>query len=56
MAPQQTLESPNPAGPGERATLPGELSNLEIWAHSVPIRLAGYEEEQLEPHIFRGLD
>ncbi|MEV6110411.1 hypothetical protein AB0M28_37780 [Streptomyces sp. NPDC051940] len=33
-----------------------ELSSLEVWARSAPIRLAGYEEDLAEPHILPGID
>ncbi|BAU87469.1 hypothetical protein [Streptomyces laurentii] len=35
---------------------PGELGNLEVWARSAPIRLAGYEDDLAEPHILPGID
>ncbi|MFC7220182.1 hypothetical protein ACFQLX_18735 [Streptomyces polyrhachis] len=33
-----------------------ELSSLEVWARSAPIRLAGYEDDLAEPHILPGID
>jgi hypothetical protein len=41
---------------GERAGKAEELGNLEVWARSAPIRLAGYEEDLAEPHILPGID
>ncbi|MFF3323922.1 hypothetical protein [Streptomyces sp. NPDC002889] len=41
---------------GERAGKAEELRNLEVWARSAPIRLAGYEEDLAEPHILPGID
>lgn len=48
------------AGPsergGERPRKADEIRNLEVWARSAPIRLAGYEEDLAEPHILPGID
>ncbi|MET9324675.1 hypothetical protein ABZX75_31650 [Streptomyces sp. NPDC003038] len=33
-----------------------ELGNLEVWARSAPIRLAGYEDDLAESHILPGID
>ncbi|GGW23012.1 hypothetical protein ACWGJT_13135 [Streptomyces xantholiticus] len=41
---------------GERAGKAEEIRNLEVWARSAPIRLAGYEEDLAEPHILPGID
>ncbi|WP_371619000.1 hypothetical protein [Streptomyces sp. NBC_00454] len=35
---------------------PETLGNLEVWARSAPIRLAGYEDDLAEPHILPGID
>ncbi|TVZ90402.1 hypothetical protein [Streptomyces sp. BK340] len=35
---------------------PGELSSLDVWARSAPIRLAGYEDDLAEPHILPSVD
>lgn len=32
------------------------LGNLEVWARSAPIRLAGYEDDLAESHILPGID
>ncbi|MEV4335009.1 hypothetical protein AB0K02_31585 [Streptomyces sp. NPDC049597] len=42
--------------PGERAGKAEEIRNLEVWARSAPIRLAGYEDDLAEPHILPGID
>ncbi|MGW0697839.1 hypothetical protein ACWD0A_00510 [Streptomyces sp. NPDC002867] len=46
--------------PSENGTEPPgkteEIRNLEVWARSAPIRLAGYEEDLAEPHILPGID
>jgi hypothetical protein len=41
---------------GERANRPEKLRNIEVWARSAPIRLAGYEDDLAEPHILPGID
>ncbi|TSB28305.1 hypothetical protein FNJ62_10085 [Streptomyces benahoarensis] len=33
-----------------------EVRNLEVWGRCAPVRLAGCDEEPVEPHIFRGID
>ncbi|MFE9566668.1 hypothetical protein ACFYM0_36875 [Streptomyces sp. NPDC006487] len=38
------------------AKRPETLGNLEVWARSAPIRLAGYEDDLAEPHILPGID
>ncbi|WFB10997.1 hypothetical protein LRS74_31110 [Streptomyces sp. LX-29] len=40
----------------ERPARERQLGNLEVWARSAPIRLAGYEEDLAEPHILPGID
>lgn len=40
----------------ERAAKAEEIGNLEVWARSAPIRLAGYEDDLAEPHILPGID
>ncbi|MGW1405453.1 hypothetical protein [Streptomyces sp. NPDC002403] len=41
---------------GERARGPEKLRNIEVWARSAPIRLAGYEDDLAEPHILPSVD
>jgi hypothetical protein len=35
---------------------PHKIGNLEVWARSAPIRLAGYEDDLAESHILPGVD
>jgi hypothetical protein len=49
--PEQPLTEPR-----ERIRGPEKLGNLEVWARSAPIRLAGYEDDLAEPHILPGID
>ncbi|MET9960731.1 hypothetical protein ABZ128_17055 [Streptomyces sp. NPDC006326] len=43
--------------PGRRSSpRTDKLGNLEVWARSAPIRLAGYEEDLAESHILPGID
>ncbi|MFE2375323.1 hypothetical protein [Streptomyces sp. NPDC059398] len=44
--------------PAERTGIvrPEKLQNLDVWARSAPIRLAGYEDDLAEPHILQGID
>ncbi|MFJ2742777.1 hypothetical protein ACIO3O_24300 [Streptomyces sp. NPDC087440] len=44
------------AAAGGRAGKPKKIGNLEVWARSAPIRLAGYEDDLAEPHILPGVD
>ncbi|MFI6697786.1 hypothetical protein ACIBJC_02210 [Streptomyces sp. NPDC050509] len=43
-------------GPEKRGRGPEKIGNLEVWARSAPIRLAGYEDDLAEPHILPGVD
>ncbi|MFD5032373.1 hypothetical protein ACFVWX_07245 [Streptomyces sp. NPDC058220] len=57
MTPDLTKHDKRPHEPVERARRPEKkLGNLEVWARSAPIRLAGYEDDLLEPHILPGVD
>ncbi|GAA2460902.1 MULTISPECIES: hypothetical protein [Streptomyces] len=57
MTPETTeRERRTPERGGERAARPEKLRNIEVWARSAPIRLAGYEEDLAEPHILPGID
>ncbi|MEV6164769.1 hypothetical protein AB0L71_23155 [Streptomyces sp. NPDC052052] len=47
---------PSPRQHGERTDKAEKLRNIEVWARSAPIRLAGYEEDLAEPHILPGID
>ncbi|MFB7918270.1 hypothetical protein [Streptomyces sp. NPDC056061] len=55
--PELTKHEKRPAGQyGERSRQPEKLRNIEVWARSAPIRLAGYEDDLAEPHILPGID
>lgn len=51
----QHENSPAEQGDG-RGRGPEKLRNIEVWARSAPIRLAGYEDDLAEPHILQGID
>ena len=56
MTPELTThEKPAERSPG-RTGRPEKLRNIEVWARSAPIRLAGYEDDLAEPHILQGID
>lgn len=55
--PELTTREKRPAERyGERTARPEKLRNIEVWARSAPIRLAGYEDDLAEPHILPGID
>lgn len=57
MTPEMTKSEQRPAElTGARAAGPEKLLNIEVWARSAPIRLAGYEDDLAEPHILPGID
>ncbi|MDQ0792475.1 hypothetical protein [Streptomyces sp. B1I3] len=57
MTPEMTQSEQRPAElSGERPHRPQKLRNIEVWARSAPIRLAGYEDDLAEPHILPGID
>ncbi|MFI5756344.1 hypothetical protein [Streptomyces sp. NPDC051569] len=56
MTQDLTTHEQRPADHGERTRRPDKLGNLEVWARSAPIRLAGYEDDLAEPHILPGID
>jgi hypothetical protein len=56
VTPDLTKRDQRPSEGGERAGRPEKLGNLEAWARSAPIRLAGYEDDLAEPHILQGID
>ncbi|MEV8230890.1 hypothetical protein AB0P41_33435 [Streptomyces sp. NPDC079167] len=57
MTPDMTKTETRPTEmTGERARRPEKLRNIEVWARSAPIRLAGYEDDLAEPHILPGID
>ncbi|MEU0126311.1 MULTISPECIES: hypothetical protein [unclassified Streptomyces] len=57
MTPEMTKSETRPADAARaRAQRPEKLRNIEVWARSAPIRLAGYEDDLAEPHILPGID
>ncbi|MEU0990871.1 MULTISPECIES: hypothetical protein [unclassified Streptomyces] len=56
LKPPKNYDKRPPERAAGRAVRPDELGNLEVWARSAPIRLAGYEEDLAEPHILQGID
>jgi len=57
VTPEMTKTETHPAElAGDRARRPEKLRNIEVWARSAPIRLAGYEDDLAEPHILPGID
>ncbi|WP_175420722.1 hypothetical protein [Streptomyces griseus] len=57
MTPEMTQSEQRPAElTVERPRRPEKLRNIEVWARSAPIRLAGYEDDLAEPHILPGID
>ncbi|MFK4149053.1 hypothetical protein [Streptomyces sp. NPDC004065] len=57
--PPQAARQPEPDAAAGTADFLATAENpgfLEIWAHSAPIRLAGYEDDLAEPHILPGID
>ncbi|MCI4042267.1 hypothetical protein [Streptomyces sp. TRM75563] len=55
--PELTEREMRPAErPAGRPGRPEQLRNIEVWARSAPIRLAGYEDDLAEPHILPGID
>ncbi|MEV0775366.1 hypothetical protein ACIBLA_05780 [Streptomyces sp. NPDC050433] len=61
MTPELAQHENSPAersggGSGDRSGGPQKLRNIEVWARSAPIRLAGYEDDLAEPHILQGID
>ncbi|WP_406143572.1 hypothetical protein [Streptomyces sp. NBC_01012] len=57
MTPDMTKTETRRTEPaGEQGHGPEKLRNIEVWARSAPIRLAGYEDDLAEPHILPGID
>lgn len=56
MTPENVKSDDLPPDPAEPTRRPEKLGNLEVWARSAPIRLAGYEDDLAEPHILPGVD
>lgn len=57
MTPEKSTRNQLPKEPDDQpAAQQRQLRNLDVWARSAPIRLAGYEDDPSEPHILRGID
>ncbi|MDX3098385.1 hypothetical protein PV703_15870 [Streptomyces sp. ME01-24h] len=56
MTPEKSKRNQLPKESDDRPVQQRELRNLDVWARSAPIRLAGYEDDLNEPHILRGID
>ncbi|MFJ8862249.1 hypothetical protein ACIRD8_27955 [Streptomyces sp. NPDC102451] len=57
MTPDMTKTETRPSErAAEQGRRPEKLRNIEVWARSAPIRLAGYEDDLAEPHILPGID
>ncbi|GGY07269.1 hypothetical protein [Streptomyces djakartensis] len=57
MTPEKTKSEQRPKERIERkGRRSDELGSLDVWARSAPIRLAGYEEDLVEPHILPSVD
>jgi hypothetical protein len=58
LTPEKTHHDDRPKERVERGGLRTEkkLGSLDVWAHSAPIRLAGYEDDLAEPHILPSVD
>lgn len=57
MTPEKAQHENSPAERvAGRGAGPEKLRNIEVWARSAPIRLAGYEDDLAEPHILQGID
>ncbi|MEU1073673.1 MULTISPECIES: hypothetical protein [unclassified Streptomyces] len=56
MTPETTTREQRTPERNDRPGRPEKLRNLEVWARSAPIRLAGYEDDLAEPHILPGVD
>jgi hypothetical protein len=55
--PERTKREKRPAERlGDPTRRPEKLRNIEVWARSAPIRLAGYEDDLAEPHILPSVD
>ncbi|GGK01275.1 hypothetical protein GCM10011583_35990 [Streptomyces camponoticapitis] len=56
MTPDMAQPENSPSDRGGERRGPEKLRNIEVWARSAPIRLAGYEDDLAEPHILQGVD
>jgi hypothetical protein len=59
VTPEKTTELeefPTETEPGDHTDSKSEVRSLDVWSRSAPIRLAGYEDDMVDPHILRGID
>lgn len=56
MTPEKTKRNQATPGLGEWPPPLKEVRNLDVWARSAPIKLAGYEDDMAESHILRSID
>jgi hypothetical protein len=56
VTPEKSEPNQLPPERGERTPPQDDVRNLDVWARSAPIRLAGYEDDLNETHILRGID
>ncbi|MFF3749402.1 hypothetical protein ACFYYH_02900 [Streptomyces sp. NPDC002018] len=56
MTRKPSKQEDRPAKAAKPKPGPQKIGNLEVWARSAPIRLAGYEDDLAEPHILPGID
>lgn len=56
MTPEKTKRNQLPPDTEDRPDPAQDVRNLDVWARSAPIRLAGYEDDPSESHILRSVD
>jgi hypothetical protein len=56
VTPEKTQRDQLPPEADDRPAPPRDVRNLDVWARSAPIRLAGYEDDPSESHILRSVD
>ncbi|MEV6057098.1 hypothetical protein [Streptomyces sp. NPDC052107] len=56
MTDKETQQNQLPPQVDKISAPPRDMRNLDVWARSTPIHLAGYGDDPSEPHILRSLD
>jgi hypothetical protein len=56
VTPEKTEQNQLPPESDDRPSPQRDVRNLDVWARSAPIRLAGYEDDPTESHILRSVD
>jgi len=56
VTPEKTERKQLPSESDEHPSPQRDVRNLDVWARSAPIRLAGYEDDPTESHILRSVD